>query len=97
VQDPPKFTQIWIFGLKTNHLATLVHRRKVSAQSPFKHLHFDSKYHEEEVGRRTRTATTTTGSTATTATTTGSTATTTAKTTGSTATTTTTKNGTSLL
>jgi hypothetical protein len=22
-QDPPKFTQIWIFGLKTNHLATL--------------------------------------------------------------------------
>jgi hypothetical protein len=22
--DPPKFTQIWIFGLKTNHLATLV-------------------------------------------------------------------------
>jgi hypothetical protein len=26
VQDPPIFfTQIWIFGLKTNHLATLVH------------------------------------------------------------------------
>jgi hypothetical protein len=24
LQDPPKFTQIWIFGLKTNHLATLV-------------------------------------------------------------------------
>jgi hypothetical protein len=23
-QDPPKFTQIWIFGLKTNHLATLL-------------------------------------------------------------------------
>jgi hypothetical protein len=23
-QDPPKCTQIWIFGLKTNHLATLV-------------------------------------------------------------------------
>jgi hypothetical protein len=22
-QDPPKFTQIWTFGLKTNHLATL--------------------------------------------------------------------------
>jgi hypothetical protein len=21
---PPKFSQIWIFGLKTNHLATLV-------------------------------------------------------------------------
>jgi hypothetical protein len=24
LQDPPKVTQIWIFGLKTNHLATLV-------------------------------------------------------------------------
>jgi hypothetical protein len=24
VQDPPKFTQIWIFGLKTNRLATLL-------------------------------------------------------------------------
>jgi hypothetical protein len=23
LQDPTKFTQIWIFGLKTNHLATL--------------------------------------------------------------------------
>jgi hypothetical protein len=23
LQDPPKFTQIWIFGLKTNPLATL--------------------------------------------------------------------------
>jgi hypothetical protein len=23
LQDPPKFTQIWIFGLKTNHLATM--------------------------------------------------------------------------
>jgi hypothetical protein len=23
MQDPPKFTQNWIFGLKTNHLATL--------------------------------------------------------------------------
>jgi hypothetical protein len=23
MQDPPKFTQIGIFGLKTNHLATL--------------------------------------------------------------------------
>jgi hypothetical protein len=23
-QDPPKFTQIWIFGLKTNHLAALL-------------------------------------------------------------------------
>jgi DNA topoisomerase IB len=25
LQDPPKFTQIWIFGLKTNHLAALVY------------------------------------------------------------------------
>jgi hypothetical protein len=25
-QDPPKFTQIVIFGLKTNHLATLAAR-----------------------------------------------------------------------
>jgi hypothetical protein len=24
LQDPPKFPQIWIFGLKTNHLATLL-------------------------------------------------------------------------
>jgi hypothetical protein len=24
LQDPPQFTQIWIFGLKTNHLATLL-------------------------------------------------------------------------
>jgi hypothetical protein len=24
LQDPPKFTQIWIFGLKRNHLATLL-------------------------------------------------------------------------
>jgi hypothetical protein len=23
LQDPPRFTQIWIFGLKTNHLAAL--------------------------------------------------------------------------
>jgi hypothetical protein len=24
LQDLPKFTQIWIFGLKANHLATLI-------------------------------------------------------------------------
>jgi hypothetical protein len=24
LQDPPKFYQIWFFGLKTNHLATLL-------------------------------------------------------------------------
>jgi hypothetical protein len=28
LRDPPKFTQIWIFGLKTNHLATLRQRAK---------------------------------------------------------------------
>jgi hypothetical protein len=28
LQDPPKFTQIWILGLKTNHLATLLESRK---------------------------------------------------------------------
>jgi hypothetical protein len=27
LQEPPKFTQIWIFGLKTNHLATLADTR----------------------------------------------------------------------
>jgi IS30 family transposase len=27
LQDPPKFTQVGIFGLKTSHLATLVERR----------------------------------------------------------------------
>jgi hypothetical protein len=30
LQGPPKFTQIWIFGLLTNHLATLVVRRTAS-------------------------------------------------------------------
>jgi hypothetical protein len=29
LQDPPKFTQIAIFGLKTNHLATLLRNRRV--------------------------------------------------------------------
>jgi hypothetical protein len=24
LQNPPKFPQIWVFGLKTNHLATLM-------------------------------------------------------------------------
>jgi hypothetical protein len=28
LQDPPKFTQICIFGLKTNHLATLVRQQE---------------------------------------------------------------------
>jgi hypothetical protein len=27
LKDPLKFTQIWIFGLKTNHLATLIRGR----------------------------------------------------------------------
>jgi hypothetical protein len=30
LQDPPKFTQIVIFGLKTNHLATLPGTKKCS-------------------------------------------------------------------
>jgi hypothetical protein len=29
LQEPPKFTQIWIFGLKTSHLATLMQMRAV--------------------------------------------------------------------
>jgi hypothetical protein len=29
LQDPPKFTQIWIFGFKTNHLATMEERRNI--------------------------------------------------------------------
>jgi hypothetical protein len=29
IQDPPKFTQIGIFGLKTNHLATLPFTRSL--------------------------------------------------------------------
>jgi hypothetical protein len=34
-KDPPKFTQIWIFGLKTNHLATLfvVHVCAIKAEN----------------------------------------------------------------
>jgi hypothetical protein len=31
LQDPAKFTQIGIFGLKTNHLATLVLDAKTTA------------------------------------------------------------------
>jgi hypothetical protein len=30
LKDPPKFTQIWIIGLKTNHLATLIPSSKNS-------------------------------------------------------------------
>jgi hypothetical protein len=29
LQDPPKFSQIWIFGKKTNHLATLLGTLKI--------------------------------------------------------------------
>jgi hypothetical protein len=32
LQDPLKFTQIWIFGLKTNHLATLLSPTKNETQ-----------------------------------------------------------------
>jgi hypothetical protein len=28
LQDPPKFIQNWIFGLKTNHLETLIGNRE---------------------------------------------------------------------
>jgi hypothetical protein len=38
LQDRPKFTQIWIFGLKSNHQATLVPRRQVVTLIPFWHL-----------------------------------------------------------
>jgi hypothetical protein len=31
LQDPPKFTQIWIFGLKIYHLATLAGKRDVES------------------------------------------------------------------
>jgi hypothetical protein len=37
LQDPPTFTQIWIFGSKTNHLATLI--------SPVKKLNRKSVFH----------------------------------------------------
>jgi hypothetical protein len=33
MQDPPKFTQIGIFGLKTNHLATLTQTPVFSSMS----------------------------------------------------------------
>jgi hypothetical protein len=33
LQDPTKFTQIWIFGLKTNHLATLIPAGKERIES----------------------------------------------------------------
>jgi hypothetical protein len=32
LQDPPKFTQIWIFGLKIYHLATLLRTRSFSTR-----------------------------------------------------------------
>jgi hypothetical protein len=34
LQDPPKFTQIWIFGLKTNHLTTLVTDNSLAIKDP---------------------------------------------------------------
>jgi hypothetical protein len=30
LQDPPKFTRLWSFGLKTNHLATLMQSKAQS-------------------------------------------------------------------
>jgi hypothetical protein len=35
LQDPPKFSQIWIFGSKTNHLATLHLRPGLPPKIPF--------------------------------------------------------------
>jgi hypothetical protein len=37
IKGPPKFTQIWIFGLKRNHLATLV---SAAAESAKRHIRF---------------------------------------------------------
>jgi hypothetical protein len=46
LQDPPKFTQIWIFGLKTNHLATLLGVQK------FKHGCIRESTHDtNQIGR----------------------------------------------
>jgi hypothetical protein len=38
-QDPPKFTQLWILCLKTNHLATLVPSRPGKNPDFFRKLH----------------------------------------------------------
>jgi hypothetical protein len=41
LQDPPNFSQIWIFGLKTNHLATLLSQRqkKLNLFSTIQHMY----------------------------------------------------------
>jgi hypothetical protein len=48
LQDPPKVTQIWIFGLKTNHLATLVgtfiQRAGVDVEAAKKGVHATKVY-----------------------------------------------------
>jgi hypothetical protein len=59
--DPPKFTQNWIFGLKTNHLATLLHwiahlvrksnRRKLLRPT---YPHVQKVVGEREIGRERR-------------------------------------------
>jgi hypothetical protein len=38
IRGPPKFTQTGIFGLKINHLATLMRSRGSSSCSPLNHL-----------------------------------------------------------
>jgi hypothetical protein len=42
LQDPPKFTQIGIFGLKTNHLAFLTRKFRVQLFREFQNLNFAS-------------------------------------------------------
>jgi hypothetical protein len=42
LQDPPKFTQIGIFGLKTNHLATLIYTKQPIAMSPATSLQLET-------------------------------------------------------
>jgi hypothetical protein len=50
VQDPPKFTQIWIFGLKTNHLATLVSLSPPLPEEIAFQVHFcSSRSHQPEM------------------------------------------------
>jgi hypothetical protein len=46
VQNPQKFTQIWIFGLKTNHLATLMYIENVEIE--FGKNTFNRKVHKNK-------------------------------------------------
>jgi hypothetical protein len=46
LQDLPKFTQIWIFGLNTNHLATLISGQDSILENKFiaRHHHLSQEY-----------------------------------------------------